>query len=116
MNKKEIEKIRAELEENKKELLEEFEKIKEREESFFNNEVGDDIDKATENVQKEILFYFSDHDRHRLDAVDDALQKIDESRYGICETCGKKISNARLKAIPHARLCIKCKPASENNK
>ncbi|MBN2407603.1 MAG: TraR/DksA family transcriptional regulator [Elusimicrobia bacterium] len=115
MNKKEIEKLRKELQQQRSELIEELEKVKKREESYMNNEVGDDIDKASENIQREILFYFSDHDRHRMDAIDDALQKIDEGRFGICESCGKKIGSDRLNAIPYARLCIKCRPTIENS-
>jgi len=114
MNKKQIERLRKELELERQELLEEVQRMKERENSYLNDTVGDDIDRAAGNSQREILFFLSDHDRHRLDAIEDALNKIDSGRYGVCEKCGKKIKNARLQAIPYARLCIKCKPTSEN--
>lgn len=115
MRKRDIEKLREELQQERKELSLEFEKIKEKEAAYLNSDVGDDIDKAAENTQREMLFYISDHDRHRMDAIEDALQKMDEGRFGICETCRKKISNDRLQAIPYARLCMKCKPGTENH-
>jgi hypothetical protein len=40
--------------------------------------------------------------------VDDALARLDDGRYGKCETCGKTIAAARLEALPFARDCIEC--------
>ena len=44
----------------------------------------------------------------RLKDVKSALEKIAEGKYGICENCGKKISEERLKACPEAKTCLKC--------
>lgn len=44
----------------------------------------------------------------RLREVEDALHRMDEGRYGICEACGKPIAVARLYAHPSARYCIDC--------
>ncbi len=41
--------------------------------------------------------------------VDDALQKIEDGDYGICEDCGREIIKDRLVALPHARLCMECR-------
>lgn len=40
--------------------------------------------------------------------VDDALQKIEDGDYGICEDCGREIPRERLLALPQARLCMDC--------
>ena len=45
--------------------------------------------------------------------TDRALHRIEEGRYGICESCGQPIESARLKALPHVTLCLKCKKAEE---
>lgn len=42
-----------------------------------------------------------------------ALKKIDEGSYGICDRCGKPISEERLSAMPSAGLCIDCKKEEE---
>lgn len=44
----------------------------------------------------------------RLQAVNDALQKIKKGAYGKCEKCGKRIEARRLKAVPEARTCLTC--------
>ena len=45
--------------------------------------------------------------------IDEALQKIENSEYGICIECGCEISPARLEAKPYARFCTKCKAMYE---
>ena len=45
--------------------------------------------------------------RHLVD-IDDALTRLDDGRYGICERCGRTIAAARLEARPVARTCIAC--------
>jgi RNA polymerase-binding transcription factor DksA len=49
--------------------------------------------------------------RDTLSDIDDALAKIDAGTYGTCEQCGQPIGDARLEAMPAARLCIKCASA-----
>jgi RNA polymerase-binding protein DksA len=48
--------------------------------------------------------------------IDEALYRIDNNTYGICERCKKEISEARLDAVPYARLCIDCKKDTEAKK
>ena len=45
----------------------------------------------------------------KLRDIDSALEKIKKEKYGICEKCGKEIEIERLKAIPEAKFCLKCK-------
>lgn len=40
--------------------------------------------------------------------IDEALIKMNDNTYGVCEICGEEISDKRLKAIPFVRSCIKC--------
>jgi len=44
----------------------------------------------------------------KLRDINLALEKIKKGKYGVCENCGKKISQKRLKVSPEARLCLKC--------
>jgi DnaK suppressor protein len=71
-------------------------------------DVGDEADAATQTTERELLFELSDNERQTLDAVEAALRKITQGAYGLCESCREKIGAERLKAIPHARYCIKC--------
>jgi DnaK suppressor protein len=51
--------------------------------------------------------------RDLLDQVELALRKVVDGTYGVCARCGKKIEAARVKALPHASLCISCKRLEE---
>ena len=46
--------------------------------------------------------------RRRSQDIEDALAKFDGGAYGECESCGERIAEARLEAMPAARLCISC--------
>ena len=45
----------------------------------------------------------------KLAKVNDALEKVEKGSYGVCEKCGEKISEERLKAIPETKTCRNCK-------
>lgn len=49
---------------------------------------------------------------NQVKMIDRALAKIDEGTYGICDSCGKPISEARLEARPESVLCVDCKSRS----
>jgi RNA polymerase-binding protein DksA len=49
-----------------------------------------------------------------LNEVQQALHRYGNGTYGVCEECGEAIDPARLKAIPHARLCLDCQRRLEH--
>lgn len=52
--------------------------------------------------------------RNRVrDQIDEALRRLDEGLYGICENCGTPIGEARLQALPFARRCVACQEQAE---
>lgn len=55
------------------------------------------------------------HDRymHRIDAIDSALQRWEEGKYGVCEHCGKEIPLERLEALPYTTVCTECSRLEE---
>ena len=70
---------------------------------------GDDNhlgDTATATYDRELDQSLGEGAQQTLDAIRDALRKIDDGTYGTCEVCGKQIAPERLAAIPWARLCI----------
>ncbi len=76
-----------------------------------------DSDGEPENVtyERERALSLLDNARGLLDHVETALRRVDDGTYGICESCGKKIEAPRLKALPHATLCIACKRKEERH-
>jgi len=70
-------------------------------------------DVATDNYDREFSLGLASNDRKFLYELDDALKRIEEGNYGICHDCGCPIAKTRLKAVPQARLCIKCQAKKE---
>ncbi|NIP22430.1 MAG: TraR/DksA family transcriptional regulator [Phycisphaerae bacterium] len=63
-------------------------------------------DIGTDNYEQEFALGLMDSERKLLRETDDALQRIEQGTYGICEGTGKQIPKARLEAQPWARYCI----------
>ena len=75
--------------------------------------VADEGEPETITTDRERDLSLLENARDLLDQVDAALRKIDDGTYGTCASCGKSIEAARLKALPHASLCISCKRKEE---
>jgi RNA polymerase-binding protein DksA len=63
-------------------------------------------DIGTDNYEQEFALGLMDSERKLLIEIDNALQRIEEKTYGICEGTGKQIRKARLEAQPWARYCV----------
>lgn len=63
-------------------------------------------DMGTDNFDQEFTLGLVDSERKLIREIDEALDRIDDSTYGICEGSGKSIPKARLEAIPWARYCV----------
>ncbi|MBI5643775.1 MAG: TraR/DksA C4-type zinc finger protein [Deltaproteobacteria bacterium] len=55
----------------------------------------------------------ADMRREQLEKLDEALRKIDDGTYGICNNCGSEIDEERLKAVAFAEYCVDCKKSQE---
>ena len=54
-----------------------------------------------------------ENSEHVLAAIDEALKRIDNGTYGVCQSCGRPIQPERLEFLPYATLCIDCKRRQE---
>ena len=70
-------------------------------------------DVATDNYDREFSLGLASHERKILFELDDAMKKIEEGTFGVCEECESLIAKNRLKAVPNARLCVKCQEKKE---
>jgi RNA polymerase-binding protein DksA len=70
-------------------------------------------DFGTDNYEQEFTLGILEQDVETLRDINDALTRIQEGSYGLCEECEKPIAKARLKALPYARLCVDCKTKEE---
>jgi DnaK suppressor protein len=73
----------------------------------------DTYDVASEERDREINYLLTDRDRSKLQSIDQALERIEEGTYGICESCEGEITAERLKAMPFTRLCVQCQSERE---
>src|SRR5918996_583529 len=70
---------------------------------------GDMADQASGNNEVHIQLKLKQTDAKILQAIDEALHRIEQGTYGVCRDCGEPIAEARLNAIPWTRVCITCK-------
>jgi RNA polymerase-binding protein DksA len=70
-------------------------------------------DVATDTYDREFSLGLASSDRQFIYELDDALKRIEDGTFGICEDCKALIAKNRLKAVPHARLCVKCQEKKE---
>ena len=73
-------------------------------------------DVASDNYEREFSLSLADAEQKLLNRINSALEKIDDSTYGLCELCEKKIAKARLKIVPYAELCVPCQEKQEKKK
>ena len=70
---------------------------------------GDIYDQASSERDRELGLLLNDREREKLHNIDEALLRIDDGDYGVCEECDEDIPLGRLKVLPFTRHCVKCK-------
>lgn len=93
----------------KKELLEQARKTVSSLSQEGEEVPADPADRATLEADRNFLLRIRDRERKLLAKIDEALEKIENGTYGICELCGNEIEEERLRARPVASYCIECK-------
>jgi DnaK suppressor protein len=73
----------------------------------------DSYDLASEERDREINFILSDRERAKIKEIDDALARLTDGSYGVCEECGLEIGEERLDALPFTRVCRDCQQDRE---
>ncbi len=111
--KKFLAKTREQLLETKAKLLGEMDSEMRAEREGNKDEGMDTYDLASEERDREINFILSDRERVKLKQIDDALERLEEGAYGVCESCGLDIAEERLEAMPFSRLCRDCQQDQE---
>ena len=73
----------------------------------------DPNDRATQESDRSFELRIRDRERKLINKIKEALERIEEGTFGICEVCEEEIGEARLKARPVTTLCIDCKMEQE---
>jgi DnaK suppressor protein len=69
---------------------------------------GPDADLASDLAEQQLDLGLAEAASVRLDAIEEALRRLANGRYGACEGCGQAIASPRLRALPWARTCVHC--------
>jgi DnaK suppressor protein len=74
---------------------------------------GDVLDAAVDTAQDELNSQLLEVESRELTQIEDALERLTEGTFGLCEDCEKPIPLSRLQALPYATECIECKRKAE---
>ncbi len=93
-----------------------IEKVRQRDESA--QEIGQDGiqdigDESVTSYNRHLLMSLRQNERAKLIEVDEALDRIENGSFGMCEECEEPIALKRLEVIPNARYCVRCKEELE---
>jgi DnaK suppressor protein len=84
-------------------------------EVYIDREPDDEVALATESVTTDMTVATLERERRTLEEVESALARLQKGSYGLCAFCGEPIADARLEALPWARLCIHCAARASNS-
>jgi RNA polymerase-binding protein DksA len=73
----------------------------------------DFAEQATQNENDEVMDYLGNSARTEIEMIKQAIVRIDNGQYGICQVCGEPISKERLEAVPYSNMCIQCASKAE---
>ncbi len=121
MNKKELQVFKTLLLKRKAELAKGIEHIAKDNLKTSQRDAAGDLsgyslhmaDVASDNYDREFSLGLADNEQKIVHRIDDAMEKIEEGTFGLCELCGKKINKMRLKVVPYAELCVPCQEKQE---
>jgi DnaK suppressor protein len=114
MDEKRLQHFRALLED---ELRRHTENVRENQadglEAANDDGVKDSADMSVQDVSQETAFRLGERESQMVADIDQALLRIEEGTYGVCQRCGKEIDERRLEAVPTARYDAQCQTALE---
>ena len=114
MDKTFLENMKAKLLEQKKTLLDSLADQSEDMKNLVKTvESGDEADVAADVIDRQLLTSIGTQDAIRLQQIENALDRINQDKYGRCIKCGKEIPEERLEVLPYALMCIQCASAEE---
>lgn len=123
MNKKDLDKFRAQLIGLSESLGEQLRQLEADLHKSRRDASGDlsgysyhMADVGTDASAQEVEGNIVSAESETLHKIDDALDRIDEGRFGVCEMCGEQIGLKRLGAVPYAGMCIGCQSETERAK
>jgi DnaK suppressor protein len=98
--------VEKELFARRQKLMDGF--ARQRAELFEPPDQDDECADATLNSARDVILATLDRERRTLAEIESAIERLKSGDYGTCRVCDARISDARLRALPWARLCLSC--------
>ena len=109
MDEKKLEEFKKKLLEERMDLLAELQKVTNGEKTKDMVEAMDSVDLADASYSADYTLAWTEKINRRIREIDEALERIKEGTYGICQQCGEDIPEERLEIRPKAKYCAQCK-------
>ena len=119
MNKKDLQRFKKLIEDERRRVVQRIGMIEEEIQGMAASQSGNQsysnhmADIGSDAIEQEQAFLHASQGTDYLMALEDALRRIDKGTYGVCEECSEKIPPRRLEAFLAARLCVKCQSKLE---
>ncbi len=111
-----MDEIKKKLLEMQQAIINDIEIDRDKTVSAISGDIGDYIDHANEDRNRELYQILCERDQSKLERIKHALDSIEDDCYGVCEECGEKIGHKRLMALPFTEPCTDCKSEEERTK
>ena len=115
LTKKELKKFQEMLEEKRRAVLDRARRTLSEGMTLDTNDLPDEMDLAASEYIQSFEFRLRGREKSLLTKLDNALRKIEDGRFGICDICEEPIGKKRLEARPETSLCIRCKEDQERD-
>jgi len=116
LDRKTIAKFKKILLKEREQIVGEVKQIAESSKEMGQDGIQDIGDEAANIYNKQVLLSLNENERMRLQEADEALDRIENGTYGVCEECGGPISLKRLEVRPVAKYCVPCLTKLEKGK
>jgi DnaK suppressor protein len=113
LKKNELKKFAMALKEEKARILNQLDKTKKHDLTLQTEDLPDEVDLASSELNQSMSLRIRDRERELVLRIEEALGKIEDGTFGLCEMCEEPIDIKRLEAQPVAEMCIRCKEQEE---
>lgn len=120
---KEEEMTKVEIQDFKRKLLAERERVRQSMHrnaqhamADLSDTAKDTLDRASASHDRDVIYLLQDSEARRLRKIEEVLSRMDEDEYGTCVLCEEPIGKARLEAIPWATNCVRCQEAADRRR
>ena len=116
MNAKNLAKLKKSLLAERERLLNTAASSRKTDFSIATDDLADEADLTSVELSQGVVFTLREKEQRTLAEIDEALQRMEDGTYGLCEECDEEIGAKRLEIFPTARLCIAHQEEEEKKK